>query len=384
MGLNRRQFITLGGGLLGSFGLTVAAQKLQPSGNMADSAPLSRASLSPQSGPPAPPDSLAQTATIPPPNSLRIAVISDLNSQYGSTSYDPEVDQAIALLSDWQPNLVLCGGDMVAGQSTALSRAQIQAMWAAFDRHVGAPLRQAGMPYGFTLGNHDGSGARSSSGSFTFAADREIAAAHWNDPRHSPGLQFVDRASFPFYYTFQQEGVFFLVWDASTAQLTADQLAWVERSLASPTAQAAQLRIVMGHLPLYGIAVGRDRAGEFLNNAEALRSLLERYGVHTYISGHGHAYYPSHKGQLQMLNSGLLGSGGRVLLNSSLPPGKTLTLVDVNLQTADTTYTTYSLPSLQLVDQQRLPRLIAAPNGLVLRRDVQWQDLTPQEQAMQY
>jgi hypothetical protein len=67
-------------------------------------------------------------------------VISDLNGAYGSTDYDPEVDQAIALMPFWNPDLVLCSGDMIAGQRTSLTRVQIQAMWAAFDRHVAAPL----------------------------------------------------------------------------------------------------------------------------------------------------------------------------------------------------------------------------------------------------
>ncbi|MGL5077334.1 MAG: metallophosphoesterase, partial [Waterburya sp.] len=48
---------------------------------------------------------------LPPRKDFRIVVISDLNSQYGSTTYDPEVEQAIALIPQWQPDLVLCGGD---------------------------------------------------------------------------------------------------------------------------------------------------------------------------------------------------------------------------------------------------------------------------------
>ena len=55
-------------------------------------------------------------------------VISDLNSQYGSTNYEPEVDRAIALIPDWQPDLVLCGGDMIAGQKQSLTESQIQAI----------------------------------------------------------------------------------------------------------------------------------------------------------------------------------------------------------------------------------------------------------------
>jgi predicted MPP superfamily phosphohydrolase len=52
---------------------------------------------------------------------VRIVVISDLNSEYGATDYRDEVKKAIALAPEWEPDIVLSGGDMVAGQ-TILSR----------------------------------------------------------------------------------------------------------------------------------------------------------------------------------------------------------------------------------------------------------------------
>jgi len=42
-----------------------------------------------------------------PRGDVRIVVINDLNSQYGSTSYEPEVARAITLIPDWQPDLVV-------------------------------------------------------------------------------------------------------------------------------------------------------------------------------------------------------------------------------------------------------------------------------------
>ncbi|WP_088892248.1 metallophosphoesterase family protein [Leptolyngbya ohadii] len=329
-------------------------------------------------------DRLAQLGIFAPPRGdARLVVISDLNSQYGSTDYEPEVDRVIALIPDWQPDLVLCGGDMVAGQKTSLTRSQIQAMWNAFDQHVSAPLRRANIPFGFTIGNHDASGARSSSG-FIFAQERNLASAYWNDPRHNPGLQFVDRAGYPFYYSFLQNEIFFLVWDASTSQIPADQLAWAERSLASSAAQSAKLRIAIGHLPLYAVAIGRDRPGEYLDQGDRLRALLERYRVHTYISGHNHAYFPGYVGNLQTLHAGLLGSGVRQLLNGNSPLLKTATVIDVNLTTADTTYTTYDAKTMQVVNQRILPRFIDSPTAKILRRDVQWADLTTAEQESRY
>jgi 3',5'-cyclic AMP phosphodiesterase CpdA len=314
MKLNRRQFLMLAGAI---GGCTIAGVRVSRSNqlNLSDSGLFA-----------------------PPRGDLRIVVISDFNSAYGSTTYEPEVDRAIALIPDWQPDLVIGGGDMVAGQKLSLTPENIQAMWQAFDDRVASKLRQAGLPFGLTIGNHDGSGALDADGQFKFAQDRAIAAEYWQNPTHDPLLNFIDRRNFPFYYSFRltantsnPQEVFFLVWDASTAKISEDQLAWVEASLASPVAQSANLRIAIGHLPLYAVAVGRNKPGEILDNAEQLRLLLERYHVHTYISGHHHAYFPGHRGQLQLLHAGAIGSGPRQLLNSDRLPQKTLTVIDIEI-----------------------------------------------------
>lgn len=300
---------------------------------------------------------------------IRIVVISDLNSQYGSTEYEPEIDKAIALIPQWQPDLVLCGGDMIAGQKRSLTQAQIEAMWSAFDAHVALPLREMKIPFGFTIGNHDGSGAIVKS-ELIFANERELASAYWNDPQHEPGLNFIDRANFPFYYSFQSGDIFFLVWDASTHNIDDRQLAWVEQSLASQIAQQAKMRMAIGHLPLYPVAAKKNKPGEYLAKAEKLRSLLEKEEVHTYISGHHHAYYPGKKGQLQLLHAGALGQGSRQLIGSNLPPRQTITIVDIKLYTAETTYTTYDIKTMELIEIEQLPQRIDGDNGFILRRDI--------------
>ena len=318
----------------------------------------------------------------PLPGDVRIVAISDLNGAYGSTDYDPEVDKAINLLPFWQPDLVICGGDMIAGQKSVLTREQIKAMWQAFDEHVASPLRQANLPYGFTIGNHDGSGALGRAGQYLFQQERDLATEYWNNPQHNPGIQFVDRYEFPFYYSFEQQGIFFVVWDGSTNKIPQEKLAWIEKTLASTQAQQAKMRILLGHLPLYGVAVGRNKPGEVMNNGEDLRAMLEKYHVHTYISGHQHAYYPGHRGKLQLLHLGILGSGPRQLIDSQLPPRKTITVIDINFDSAElSTYTTYDMETLELIDYQKLPRFLAGHNGMVLRRDIELEDLTPSEQA---
>ncbi|NJK63320.1 MAG: metallophosphoesterase [Synechococcaceae cyanobacterium SM2_3_1] len=318
---------------------------------------------------------------IPPRRDVRLMVTSDLNASYGSVDYDLEVDRAIQLIPYWQPDIVIGAGDMVAGQDPRLSVERLKAMWVAFDEHFGSPLREAGLPYGFTVGNHDASSYRSVKGTFLFQKERDETANYWNDPAHDPGLQFIDKAGFPFYYTFEHAGIFFLVWDASSNWIPPEQMAWAEASLSSAKAQSAPLRIVIGHLPLYGVATGRNELGEILDNAEEKRALLERYRVHTYISGHHHAYYPAHKGQLQLLHCGILGSGPRPLINTPLVPRKTLTLVDVDFHEVNTFYTTYNMQTMELIDQGELPRFLTGANGVVIRRDVEWQDLSPEELA---
>jgi 3',5'-cyclic AMP phosphodiesterase CpdA len=380
MSLNRRQFLLLSG-TAGGVGLALLGRRLFAQGGLSSSFQSSTRTSTAQ--PSKTSDEIGPKGVFAPKRGdVRLAVISDLNSQYGATDYQAEVIKAISLLPEWKPDIVLCGGDMVAGQSPSLSEIEIKAMWAAFDRNIAAPLRQAKLPFGFTIGNHDASGALAISGKFLYANERKLATAYWQNPKHDPGLQFVDRTGFPFYYTFQHNQIFYLIWDASSNLIPQAQLAWAERALASQTAQDAKLRIAIGHLPLYAVAVGRDDPGEVLANTKQLQGLLERYQVHTYISGHDHAYYPAHQGKLELLHTGALGGGPRPWLNSNLAPEKTLTIVDVNLTSASTVYTTYNMATLTVFDQKKLPRLIVGPSGRVLRRDVALSDLTAAEQAL--
>jgi hypothetical protein len=270
---------------------------------------------------------------------------------------------------------------MVAGQDPTLTDERLRAMWQAFDDHIAAPLRQANLPFGFTIGNHDASGALGVTGKFLFQRERNMAAAYWKDPAHNPGIQFVDRFEFPFYYTFEFQDIFFLVWDGSSHQIPKDKLAWVEKALASEKAQNAKMRVLIGHLPLYAVAIGRNEPSEVMENADQVRAMLEKYRVHTYISGHHHAYYPGHRGNLQLLHMGILGSGPRPLVDGT-PPRKAMTVIDVKFDSPElTTYTTYDIQTLQPIEYQQLPRFLTGHNGIVMRRDVPWSELTAQEKA---
>ncbi|NUN66989.1 metallophosphoesterase (plasmid) [Pseudanabaena biceps] len=377
MAIKRRQLLilgglALGGGLGGAVLSKILIRQPEPIASTTNSSTAVVNNLEPaksninvkRSPNPAPKGLFAPTR-----GDMRIVVISDLNSAYGSTDYIPQVKQAIAFLPDWEPDLVMCGGDMVAGQSNELSDAEIAAMWQGFEKHIGAPIRKAKLPFGFTIGNHDGSGSIYN-GKLSFERDRNAVRKYWNDPKHDPNLKFVDRADFPFHYTFQQNDIFCLVWDASTATIPSEQIKWVEKSLSSEIAQKAKLRIAIGHLPLYAVVKGRETTGNYLDDAERLRAILEKYGVHTYISGHQHGYYPAYKGKLELLYAGVLGDDLRHLLSGNLTPIRTITVVDIKLETSETTYTTYDMDSLKVVDQKTLPPFIDAPNGRITRRDL--------------
>jgi hypothetical protein len=309
-------------------------------------------------------------ASAPDPQRVRVALISDLNSEYGSTLYAPEVATAIELIRErWRPDLVLAAGDLIAGQRPSLGDATVHRMWAAFDSTVAAPLRAAAIPFGFALGNHDASAYPA------HERDRAVAVKFWREPERDPGVAFVDRTHFPLYYSFRSGPLFVAVWDAASATTpaTPEMLQWLSGQLTGAAAQAASFRIVLGHLPLYAVAEGRDRPGEVLAEADMLRAFLERHGVHTYISGHHHAYYAGRRGNLELLHAGALGTGPRPLLGRTAPSPRTVTILDFDAASGRVSYTTHVLQdgtTSGTVEVSELPPRLEAHNGHVVRRDL--------------
>lgn len=299
---------------------------------------------------------------------LRLLLISDLNGAYGSTSYLPEVHRGVKLIPDWQPDLVLCGGDMIAAQKLGLGQERLHAMWLAFERQVLAPIRTAGLPFAPTPGNHDASGSRFG-GAFMFAEDRQAARRFWQARRQQLGLNLIDGHDFPFYYALRQGELFLITWDASSATVPAEQVVWAERNLASAAASSARFRVVMGHLPLFGVSQGRDRRGERLEQASALRALMERHGVLAYISGHQHAWFPGKVGSIELLQLGALGAGPRRLLGDSRPAVQTLTVWDLFQASGDGIATTYNMQTLQPILSRTLPAMLEGEAGRVPRLD---------------
>ncbi|NJO46777.1 MAG: hypothetical protein HC835_14765 [Oscillatoriales cyanobacterium RM2_1_1] len=177
MNLNRRQ-VLLFLGSLGAVGLIPACrERLIPTdsqGSQSQPQPEPTAQPSPTPIQAAPAGFFA-----PVKGDVRWVVISDLNNSYGSNTYESQVGKAMSFIPDWQPDLVLCSGDMVAGQKVSLSDSTIQAMWEGFDQTIAAPLQKFQLPFAFTLGNHDASGNLSPSGEFIFQRERDFATAYW-------------------------------------------------------------------------------------------------------------------------------------------------------------------------------------------------------------
>jgi hypothetical protein len=251
------------------------------------------------------------------PVTFRIAVISDLNDSYGSTTYSGTVRSAVtAITRQIRPDLVLVTGDMVAGQRAGLDYA---AMWAGWHRTVTDPIRAAGIPVAVTPGNHDASGYAQ------YAAERAVFVSQWSQASRVPAVTFVDRSRYPLRYSFTFRGAFFLSLDATTVgPLSAEQRAWVDAQLAA--ASASPVKIAFGHLSLHPVTVGRET--EVLADAE-LEAIFRRRGLTAYVSGHQHGYYPGARGGLRLVSMACLGAGPRALVGTSAPSPQSLVRIEV-------------------------------------------------------
>jgi hypothetical protein len=243
----------------------------------------------------------------PPPAPVHVAVISDLNGSYGSTTYSSDVDAAVAALEDDPPDVVLVTGDMVAGQQRGMD---YPAMWSGFHAAVTTPLTLAGIPVAVTPGNHDASAYGG------YESERAEFARQWD--ARVPAVTMVDAADYPFRYAFTVRDVLFVSLDATTVgSLSSSQRAWVDAVLATP----ASARVVYAHVPIHPFAIGRET--EVLGD-DALEAILVEHGVDLFVSGHHHAYYPGRHGALRVVSMACLGSGARSLIGTSGASPKSL------------------------------------------------------------
>jgi hypothetical protein len=291
--------------------------------------------------------------------SLLVAVISDLNGDYGSTGYEATVDGAISRIVALQPDLVISTGDMVAGQRRPhLTRSEVEHMWESFHTHVSDPLQAAGIPLAVTPGNHD---ASAYSG---FDRERAIYREQWL-PRQ-PKLQFLDDAGYPFHYAFALGDVLFISLDATVVgKLPESRMAWLQQLLEKHGA-AYRRRVVFSHLPLWPVA--REREREFIGDPK-LQALLEKAAVELYLSGHHHAFYPGVSGGIAFVSQACLGAGPRRLIGTNNRSARSFTLLEFSAE--DIRVDAYEAPDFQNpVDWSSLPERIRSPAAELLRADL--------------
>ena len=294
---------------------------------------------------------------------LKIAVISDLNSSYGSITYNEEVSAVIKDLAVIKPDIILCGGDMVAGQKASLTEQNIKDMWNGFKQTVLIPVQQLNIPFGFTLGNHDASPS--------YHTDRALAKQFWVNNADATNLNFIDSSHYPFYFSYIQNNVFFMSWDAAGAKIPDEVYKWMKIQLNSKTARAAGLRILLGHLPLYPVVEHKNKPGEVNANTDSALSFFKDYGIDLYISGHQHAYYPAIKDGIRLLNAGCIGDGERKIMGHTDSAKKAYTIIEVPVKSPRKfSYLTYMPVTNQLIDPHSLPDSVVGFNSVLRREDL--------------
>ncbi len=290
-------------------------------------------------------------------------VISDLNSSYGSTTYSDDVKAVIERIPEIKPDIILCAGDMVAGQKATLSEQNIEAMWSGFKTTVLDPISNLKIPFGFTVGNHDASPS--------YKTDRKLSERFWKENVNATGLAFVDSSHYPFYYSYMKNDVFFISWDAAGAEIKPEVYQWMQAQLSNKLARKARLRVLIGHLPLYAIVDSKNKPGEVNSDPSAALNFFKDKGIDLYISGHQHAYYPAQKEGIRFLNMGCIGDGPRKLIGNDAPAQKSYTIIDVPMKNAEKFgYTTYTPQSHEIIDLKSLPDSVIGFNG-ISRKDVQ-------------
>lgn len=277
----------------------------------------------------------------PAPDAVRIAVISDINSSYGTIGYSPIVKAAVNDILRRQTHIVVSPGDLVAGQKAGLPYAQ---MWRAFHYEIGDVFFDNNIEFIMAPGNHDASGYPQ------HEAERRAYRDAFQD--RLPRAELLKGSHFPFYYGVLTHDILIIALDITRPLRDDDpQLTWLEEALEN--ARHARATLVLGHLPLAPINMRQffDTAG-----SERLLSILQKTPRAIYISGHHHIFYPGHIGELRTIASPALGSGPRSLFGSMPVNG----YVQITLHPdSPPTVTALVAPNFKrMIDLQKLPKQI--------------------------
>jgi predicted MPP superfamily phosphohydrolase len=294
---------------------------------------------------------------------LKILLISDLNASYGSLTYSEDVPAVLSEVGKIKPDIILCAGDMVAGQKVSLTEQHIKDMWQSFRTVVLNPIQSMQIPFGFTVGNHDASP--------NFSKDRAAAAQFWNDEKKATNLTFVDSKNYPFYFSYLKNNVFFISWDASGAKIKPEVYSWLKEQTSLKVARKARMRILLGHLPLYAIVAAKNKPGEVNANPDSALSFFKANKIDMYVSGHQHAYYPATREGVQLLNAGCIGDGPRPILGHQALAQKAYTVIDIPVKNPLTfTQKSFKPVTNKEINIQSLPDSVKGFNGTIYRKDL--------------
>ena len=157
----------------------------------------------------------------PAPDTIRIAVISDVNGSYGSTTYLPTVHAAIQDIIRRKANIVISPGDLVAGQKPGLDYAD---MWRAFHFNIADVFFDNDIEFVWAPGNHDASAYPG------FEQEREAYRLAWEARR--PKAELLPGSHYPFYYAVIIRDILIVSLDITRPfSVDAAQLDWLETSI---------------------------------------------------------------------------------------------------------------------------------------------------------
>jgi 3',5'-cyclic AMP phosphodiesterase CpdA len=290
---------------------------------------------------------------------MTIAVISDLNGSYGSTDYGDEVHGAVQSIRALKPDLVICTGDMVAGQKTGphLTDAQIAAMWDGFHVTVTRPLAEDGIPLLVTPGNHDASAYPG------FEAERQAFNRTWAE--NTPQIELLDGERYPFRCAVSHRGVLLIGLDVTkTGSLPVEEMEWLDGILRDEGARH-DLRLVFGHLPIWPVTQGREN--DIIGDPDFL-ALMAGHQVDAYLSGHHHGWYPAQRDGVLLLSQACLGDGPRKYIGGG-PAERGYCLLrladDRTLSVETRAAPNFAAP----IDDSRLPARVGRDAALLERMD---------------
>jgi hypothetical protein len=286
-----------------------------------------------------------------------IAFISDLNGRYGNPDYDQRVTDAVQKILEVKPDLVICTGDMVAGQRRPiLGVDQLDRMWRGFNKVVTDPLAAAGIPLLVTPGNHDGSAFPE------FATEQQKFARQWN--QHRPALDMLPGSQWPRRYAVLNEGVLYVAFDGTRpGSLPGEELEFVAGMLEQWAGKAAKI-VVFSHLPMWPLATGREY--EIIDDP-ALLQLLHAHQVSVYASGHHHVFFPGKDGA-GMIHLAVGALGGNARAFSGQPEAQDYSFGVLEISSGQLAVRAFPAPGFtESVPVARLPEYVDGPLGRLTR-----------------